>query len=66
MGAGERLTAPLTIEPISTTALRGGTVAHVFARIPDRTSTTVVRTHTPSSTCARNPLAQGACDGEQR
>jgi dihydrofolate reductase len=32
LGAGERLfTAPLTIEPISTTAFSGGAVAHVFA-----------------------------------
>jgi dihydrofolate reductase len=32
LGAGEQLfTAPLTIEPISTTAFSGGAVAHVFA-----------------------------------
>ena len=32
LGAGERLfTAPLTIEPISTTAFSGGAVGHVFA-----------------------------------
>jgi dihydrofolate reductase len=32
LGAGERLfTAPLTIEPISTTAFSAGAVAHVFA-----------------------------------
>ena len=32
LGAGERLfTAPLAIEPISTTAFSGGAVAHVFA-----------------------------------
>ena len=31
LGAGERLfTAPLTIEPVSTTAFSGGAVAHVF------------------------------------
>ena len=35
LGAGERLfTAPLTIEPISTTAFSGGAVAHVFAADP--------------------------------
>jgi dihydrofolate reductase len=35
LGAGERLfTAPLTIEPISTTVFSGGTVAHVFAAHP--------------------------------
>ena len=35
LGAGERLfTAPLTIEPISTTAFSGGAVAHVFAARP--------------------------------
>jgi len=35
LGAGERLfTAPLTIEPISTTAFSGGAVAHVFAAAP--------------------------------
>jgi dihydrofolate reductase len=35
LGAGERLfTAPLTLEPISTTAFSGGTVAHVFAAHP--------------------------------
>jgi dihydrofolate reductase len=35
LGAGERLfTAPLTIEPISTTAFSGGAVAHVFAAHP--------------------------------
>ena len=32
LGAGERLfTAPLAIEPVSTTAFSGGIVAHVFA-----------------------------------
>ena len=32
LGAGERLfTAPLAIEPVSTTAFSGGAVAHVFA-----------------------------------
>jgi dihydrofolate reductase len=32
LGAGERLfTAPLTIEPISTSAFSGGAVGHVFA-----------------------------------
>ena len=32
LGAGERLfTAPLTIEPMSTTVFSGGAVAHVFA-----------------------------------
>ena len=32
LGAGERLfSAPLTLEPISTTAFSGGAVAHVFA-----------------------------------
>ncbi len=35
LGAGERLfTAPLTIEPISTTAFSGGAVAHVFTANP--------------------------------
>jgi len=35
LGAGERLfTAPLAIEPISTTAFSGGTVAHVFEAHP--------------------------------
>lgn len=35
LGAGERLfTAPLTIEPISTTVFSGGAVAHVFAAQP--------------------------------
>ena len=35
LGAGERLfTAPLTVEPISTTAFSGGAVAHVFAAHP--------------------------------
>jgi len=35
LGAGERLfTAPLTIDPISTTAFSGGAVAHVFAAHP--------------------------------
>jgi hypothetical protein len=35
LGAGERLfTAPLTIEPISTTTFSGGAVAHVFAAHP--------------------------------
>ena len=35
LSAGERLfTAPLTIEPISTTAFSGGAVAHVFAAHP--------------------------------
>jgi dihydrofolate reductase len=35
LGAGERLfTAPLTIEPISTTPFSGGAVAHVFAAHP--------------------------------
>ena len=35
LGAGERLfSAPLTIEPISTTAFSGGAVAHVFAAAP--------------------------------
>jgi dihydrofolate reductase len=35
LGAGERLfTAPLTIEPISTTLFSGGAVAHVFAAHP--------------------------------
>ena len=35
LGAGERLsTAPLTIEPLSTTAFSGGAVAHVFAAHP--------------------------------
>jgi dihydrofolate reductase len=32
LGAGERIfSAPLTIEPVSTTAFSGGVVAHVFA-----------------------------------
>jgi dihydrofolate reductase len=35
LGAGERLfTAPLTIEPLRTTAFSGGAVAHVFAARP--------------------------------
>ena len=35
LGAGERLfTAPLTIEPINTTAFSAGAVAHVFAAHP--------------------------------
>jgi dihydrofolate reductase len=35
LGAGDRLfTAPLAIEPISTTAFSGGAVAHVFAAHP--------------------------------
>ena len=35
LGAGERIfTAPLTIEPITTTAFSGGAVAHVFAAHP--------------------------------
>jgi dihydrofolate reductase len=35
LGAGEQLfTAPLTIEPISTSAFSGGAVAHVFAAHP--------------------------------
>jgi dihydrofolate reductase len=35
LGAGERLfTAPLAIEPISTTAFSGGAVAHVFEAHP--------------------------------
>jgi dihydrofolate reductase len=35
LGAGEQLfTAPLTIEPISTTAFSGGAVAHVFRAHP--------------------------------
>ncbi len=35
LSAGERLfTAPLTIDPISTTAFSGGAVAHVFAAHP--------------------------------
>ena len=35
LGAGERLfTAPLTIEPVSTTVFSGGAVAHVFAAHP--------------------------------
>lgn len=35
LGAGERLfTAPLTIEPISTTAFSSGAVAHVFTAHP--------------------------------
>jgi dihydrofolate reductase len=35
LGAGERLfTAPLIIEPVSTTAFSGGAVAHVFTAHP--------------------------------
>ena len=35
LGAGERLfMAPLTIEPVSTTAFSGGAVAHIFAGHP--------------------------------
>jgi dihydrofolate reductase len=35
LGAGERLfLAPLTIEPVSTTAFSGGAVAHVFTAHP--------------------------------
>ena len=35
LGAGERLfIAPLTIEPMSTTAFSGGAVAHVFTAHP--------------------------------
>ena len=35
LGAGERLfTAPLTIDPVSTTAFSGGTAAHVFTTQP--------------------------------
>ncbi|HEY2717498.1 MAG TPA: dihydrofolate reductase family protein [Solirubrobacterales bacterium] len=35
LGAGERLfTAPLTLEPVSTTAFSGGAVAHVFTARP--------------------------------
>ena len=35
LGVGERIfSAPLTIEPISTTAFSGGAVAHVFAAHP--------------------------------
>ena len=35
LGAGERIfTAPLTIEPMSTTVFSGGAVAHVFAAHP--------------------------------
>jgi dihydrofolate reductase len=35
LGAGERIfIAPLTIEPMSTTAFSGGAVAHVFAAHP--------------------------------
>lgn len=35
LGAGERLfTAPLALEPVSTTAFSGGAVAHVFAAHP--------------------------------
>ena len=35
LGAGERLfMAPLTIEPMSTTAFSGGAVAHVFSAHP--------------------------------
>ena len=35
LGAGERLfTAPLTIEPVTTTAFSGGAVAHVFTAHP--------------------------------
>ena len=41
LGAGERLfTAPLTLEPISTTAFSGGAVAHVFTAHPGRVATT--------------------------
>ncbi|WP_438295786.1 hypothetical protein [Streptomyces sp. HUAS TT7] len=35
LGAGARIfVAPLVIEPISTTAFRGGTVGHVFSAHP--------------------------------
>jgi dihydrofolate reductase len=35
LGSGERIfSAPLTIEPVSTTAFSGGAVAHVFAAHP--------------------------------
>ena len=35
LGAGERLfTAPLTVEPVSTTVFSRGAVAHVFAAHP--------------------------------
>jgi dihydrofolate reductase len=35
LAAGERIfTAPLAIEPMSTTAFSGGAVAHVFAAHP--------------------------------
>lgn len=35
VGAGERIfVAPLTVEPVSTTAFSGGAVAHVFAAHP--------------------------------
>jgi dihydrofolate reductase len=35
LGAGERIfSAPLTIEPMSTTAFSGPAVAHVFAAHP--------------------------------
>jgi dihydrofolate reductase len=35
LGSGEQLfTEPLTLEPISTTAFSGGTVAHVFVAQP--------------------------------
>jgi dihydrofolate reductase len=35
LGAGERIfSAPLTLEPVSTTAFSGGGVAHVFAAHP--------------------------------
>jgi hypothetical protein len=35
IGVGERIfMAPLTIEPMSTTAFSGGAVAHVFAAHP--------------------------------
>jgi dihydrofolate reductase len=35
LGAGERLfTASLAVEPVSTTAFRGGAVAHVFTAHP--------------------------------
>jgi hypothetical protein len=35
LGAGERLfTTPLAIEPVSTTALSAGAVAHVFTAKP--------------------------------
>jgi dihydrofolate reductase len=37
LGAGERLfTAPLNLEPVSTTAFSGGAVAHVFTTQPNR------------------------------